>query len=597
MDFEATKDVLLNKKSMVKVQDAFAGEFLDIYQEATEYEQEFMQVSIDQIYKKFYYSIISMGSSITPANILETLALKEKVGSVVFFPKIQMTNNNLEDSVLVSTLDCVTSQKHYMVNDFEKVIEICKEGIKVDRYGIPDDSERKRFIGQLFYDDRHYLNILVLVAISIRYISIFTQGKKILAITTQKAKKLSEMSNAQKIEVIIDGVIENCLNSMNISESPFKGILTKDMLYDVLKDPSKFRDLIDHINEKIGFDKNFLEDIISKEVYLDVYEIEELIQNNPAAPLVRLASIQLDVYFITPLGYYMQLIKPIYDNVYNIALELGHVFGALNDSFNYGRNQLFAIPSEFDLTVLGEEIFLDGRKSIKKQNIPKSYNDTSFLKLFDKREKYLNDELINFLGSAQAFCDSYEDDDYDDFEDDDYDDFDDDDELIVYKKNDNDKIIDMFSYKRKAEDSKIKKNTKSGKSNHDSVYALKIKDFYAKRRWVQVEIGGNSTLDDLSNIVSSEFDLEDGHLYSYFMSGKFWDRDSEYSHPLAKGHRNASKFAIGSLGITQKSKFVYIYDYGDEIRFEIECISIEQADNGGNDKNDNAKVIKRSKWF
>ena len=32
-----------------------------------------------------------------------------------------------------------------MVDDFETVLKICGEGLKVNDFGIPEDSERKKF--------------------------------------------------------------------------------------------------------------------------------------------------------------------------------------------------------------------------------------------------------------------------------------------------------------------------------------------------------------------------------------------------------------------------------------------------------------------
>ena len=99
---------------------------------------------------------------------------------------------------------------------------------------------------------------------------------------------------------------------------------------------------------------------------------------------------------------------------------------------------------------------------------------------------------------------------------------------------------------------------------HDKmVFVFKAKVFYNKRISRTIEIKGNQTLDDLHESIFESFELEEGHLYSFFMSNKAWDKDSEYSHPQAYG-RSADNIKISVLNLQKKQKFIYLYDYGDE---------------------------------
>jgi len=254
--------------------------------------------------------------------------------------------------------------------------------------------------------------------------------------------------------------------------------------------------------------------------------------------------------------------------VYNIRLEMANIFNILSEEdFNQARNMLFCMPVEFDLTLLGEELLLEGREYKRKQKIPKKYKDKSFLKCFEIREQYLEEELEDF------FEDYYED--YE--EDEDFEQYDDKD----------DKIIDLFNYKYSDEKTKGKgKNLTDSQpieirsKNQDELYVLKVKNYYAKTSWILLEIPGNITLEELHQVISNEFNLESGHLYSFFTSGRFWDEDTEYCHPQADGRKKANRVKIGSLKLVEGSKFVYLYDYGDELKFELECKHIVQTEKG-----------------
>jgi len=47
-----------------------------------------------------------------------------------------------------------------------------------------------------------------------------------------------------------------------------------------------------------------------------------------------------------------------------------------------------------------------------------------------------------------------------------------------------------------------------------------------------VAVRGNQTLVDLHSVLQTAFEWDDDHLYSFWLSGRFWDHDgSEYSPP------------------------------------------------------------------
>jgi hypothetical protein len=51
------------------------------------------------------------------------------------------------------------------------------------------------------------------------------------------------------------------------------------------------------------------------------------------------------------------------------------------------------------------------------------------------------------------------------------------------------------------------------------------------RLWRKLELAEEATLQDLHMAIQRAFNFDNDHLYSFFMSGKAWDRSSEYSLP------------------------------------------------------------------
>jgi hypothetical protein len=57
--------------------------------------------------------------------------------------------------------------------------------------------------------------------------------------------------------------------------------------------------------------------------------------------------------------------------------------------------------------------------------------------------------------------------------------------------------------------------------------------FYAPEEahavWREIAVAANQTLADLREAIPLAFDFADAHLWSFFLSGQPWDRESEYA--------------------------------------------------------------------
>ncbi|MCQ1528305.1 plasmid pRiA4b ORF-3 family protein [Lutispora saccharofermentans] len=109
---------------------------------------------------------------------------------------------------------------------------------------------------------------------------------------------------------------------------------------------------------------------------------------------------------------------------------------------------------------------------------------------------------------------------------------------------------------------------------YSKVFVFTVKPLNFKKAKKQFGIRGSQTLDDLHELIFDSFKLDWGHLYSFFMSNKPWDAKTEYSHPQGEG-KSAAKARTSGLSLRLKQKFMYIYDYGDEYRFEVELAEIK----------------------
>jgi hypothetical protein len=110
----------------------------------------------------------------------------------------------------------------------------------------------------------------------------------------------------------------------------------------------------------------------------------------------------------------------------------------------------------------------------------------------------------------------------------------------------------------------------------DAVLTYTFKVTYRRKRsvWQLIEIAADQTLDDLHYAILSAVDFDSDHLYSFYMSGRAWDDSTEYASPHADGP-SADEMKIGDLQLRMKQKFLYLFDYGDEHRFDVQLVGID----------------------
>jgi hypothetical protein len=101
-----------------------------------------------------------------------------------------------------------------------------------------------------------------------------------------------------------------------------------------------------------------------------------------------------------------------------------------------------------------------------------------------------------------------------------------------------------------------------------TLYRFQVKLAWKKSVWRRIELRGDQTLHDLHRMMQFAFDLGDDHLYAFYLSGKAWDSLTEYASPHSDG-RNAARYRLERLPLAMGQRFLYIFDFGDDIRFQI----------------------------
>jgi len=97
--------------------------------------------------------------------------------------------------------------------------------------------------------------------------------------------------------------------------------------------------------------------------------------------------------------------------------------------------------------------------------------------------------------------------------------------------------------------------------------------------WRIIDIKGTQMLSSLHKAIFKAFDRFEEHPYSFFLSNKFYDKESEYTSPGLDTDgmgKLATRIRIDSVELYGGPKFLYLFDYGDEWWHNVELISVTE---------------------
>ncbi|MBM3130655.1 MAG: hypothetical protein FJ009_18750 [Chloroflexi bacterium] len=100
-------------------------------------------------------------------------------------------------------------------------------------------------------------------------------------------------------------------------------------------------------------------------------------------------------------------------------------------------------------------------------------------------------------------------------------------------------------------------------------YRFKVSYRHADDIWFIIEASAKHTLDDLHSAIIDAADFDDDHLHAFFLSGRAWDKETEYGHGDAC---YSSAIPIGNLHLRMKQRFLYLFDFGDQHEFDVQLI-------------------------
>ena len=107
----------------------------------------------------------------------------------------------------------------------------------------------------------------------------------------------------------------------------------------------------------------------------------------------------------------------------------------------------------------------------------------------------------------------------------------------------------------------------------DGVYRFKVA--LRPSLWRRIEVSADHTLLDLHFAIQKAYRFDSDHLYSFFMDGEIWS-DDRFTSPYDEEGPHVDDIRIGDLGLSEGQRILYLFDYGDEWRFQVTLEEIEK---------------------
>ena len=95
-----------------------------------------------------------------------------------------------------------------------------------------------------------------------------------------------------------------------------------------------------------------------------------------------------------------------------------------------------------------------------------------------------------------------------------------------------------------------------------------------------IEIRSDQTLHDLHLAIQDAFELDNEHLYAFYMNGNAFDRQFGYEGSPRDARPSASDATLGQFAFPKNKRFLYLFDFGDELRHDVKVVSYGDVDEG-----------------
>lgn len=107
---------------------------------------------------------------------------------------------------------------------------------------------------------------------------------------------------------------------------------------------------------------------------------------------------------------------------------------------------------------------------------------------------------------------------------------------------------------------------------------IKVRLEWDRKVWRVIEVADGQTLEDLHDAIQAAFHWDDDHLYAFSFDGDTRDGLTEVQTPgTPTPPPSADELTLGDLELQRGQRFLYVFDFGDNLRHELEVLDVFPA--------------------
>lgn len=350
-------DFYSNNESMYGIVNMFKEKFIEIYNKKDNSEKKDLIINYkESYYRRWYYSSFVNKFSISPANYLNSYINTRSEENIIVVPTLEPIARKDKLEELTQEFRVYSIDNHPFIRDFKTIMDGFYPAVVLNDVNMLEKSIVNELMKKVSVKDFHYINYIVKLSIEMEFLKKMPSLYANNYVPSPEYEEFLSMSSEEKLRKIIEGTIKlSSKELINICPLAFEEFSEKG-IENMLRNPIGTDELFNSIFK--DFDLNF------QEISMKLEEDSDS-QNSMLMMYVCLLGIFYDIWFVTIFGYYLQLIQPIYAEPYNIQSDVE----LLNEDDEECLEGLFSPCSHYDLTFIGENFFMEGKKSEKHQKI------------------------------------------------------------------------------------------------------------------------------------------------------------------------------------------------------------------------------------
>jgi len=512
------------KTNIEKINNTFQAYFNDAYKTIKGKNKEMLRSYAQSIYRRWYYSSVLRDTVLTPAN--GVMALYESCGGHGLEEPYLVMSKTLADSDLCFNLLNYSVDDHPFVKDINEFMATCTPDVDMLGENFLTAEHGYLLLHQLTTWDPFYVEYIKELVFHQGYLQNTPSIIVKKAGPTDKYKDISSLRGKEALNKLINDMISLAADKLSELLMPHIGIDNiRDYLWGMLNKPVAIHDVLEHFFPYIKINLDSHELFESDWLYDDDFDA-----TNPIEANVFVLGVTLDMYFLTPFGHYLKLLRPNYSVKYDLRRELEYIYRIMMEPGQDIAFCFFVPCSSYVLTPLGRELL-------------HACNDEGY-KLEEK------EILLKFANSGF------------------------DTELLT-----KDEVAKVYEFNERPDFSVI--------------FEIKVKLSRYKEFWKNIEIPGGLSLHDFYQHIAYEFDLPPSRDYCFFTDSSENRFSAYYSPEYKKRAKSADIITIDKLAFPDKHKFcLTLYDTVDpfaqeparikQMKLDLEMMKRKEPDNRKN---------------